>query len=385
MTVPVRTRAHSIRCPKCFDMQSRLSYSPLHCMKIEIWKFGWVFYESFKRYPQVLTSSEIQRRLSISSKAALNLKRRHQLFCAQQQDKIKKLFYQELEQRYTGFNFPPDRDTDLMEILKNGISDNKLKKTARSNSDAGSAWPDEKDTDNKQAENHCKQGIQSTSINSTEETRPVNIDTMALFSASQRANKGRKRHKHSGMTASIYMSDKLGGKQVGSLYQTITWKEGPIIITSVPTNRIEHLKPVIDACVPPRTPVFSDEGYKWLSWVNHRTINHSAKSPDKKYRWARNRWSKNGINSQVAEGSQSSYKCAMKQYRYFRPAYSQLYADEFSFMRNVSYFGIDKIIGSSSEPAQESLNNRSRPEAAGVKITPSKCLIIFSLFYSQPA
>jgi len=139
---------------------------------------------------------------------------------------------------------------------------------------------------------------------------------MALFSASQRANKGRKRHKHTGLTSSIYLSDKLGGKQIGSLFLTIGVKEGPVFIKSIPTNRAEHLRPLLDQHIPYRTPVFSDEGFKWLSWPNHRMVNHSAKSKEKRYRWARNRWSKNGIHNQVSEGLQSSFKTAMRNYRY---------------------------------------------------------------------
>ncbi len=45
----------------------------------------------------------------------------------------------------------------------------------------------------------------------------IHADTMALFSASLRANKGKERHKHKGLTTSIYLSDKLGGKQAGTL------------------------------------------------------------------------------------------------------------------------------------------------------------------------
>ncbi len=69
----------------------------------------------------------------------------------------------------------------------------------------------------------------------------VNADTLVLFSASQRANKGRKRHRHGGQTASIYLSDSLGGKQIGSLVHTIAIKGGGVIyqyITDQPANSL---------------------------------------------------------------------------------------------------------------------------------------------------
>jgi len=168
---------------------------------------------------------------------------------------------------------------------------------------------------------------------------------MALFSASQRANKGRKRHKATGLTTSIYLSDKLGGTQVGSLFQAITWKNGPVIINSIPTVRREHLQPYLDQYIPYRVPVFSDEGYKWYSNPNHRMICHSAKSKEKRYRWARNRFSKNGIHNQCAEGIQSAFKTAMRNYRYFKPCWSQMYATEWSYLKNLRYFGGDHSKG----------------------------------------
>jgi hypothetical protein len=149
------------------------------------------------------------------------------------------------------------------------------------------------------------------------ELSPVHIDIMALFSASQRANKGRKRHKHTGLTSSIYLSDKLGGKQIGSLFITGGIKNGPVFIKSVPTNRAEHLRPILENYIPYRTPVFSDEQFKWLSWPNHRMVNHSAWSKEKRYRWAWNRWSRLVVKVQCAEGLQSSFKTAMLNYHYF--------------------------------------------------------------------
>jgi hypothetical protein len=278
---------------------------------------------------------EISKRLGIAYKSALNLKRRFQLFCAQQSNKIQQLITDELNQRYNGFNFPVKRDTDLAPYLKpveHKLSSNKRPVNLTSHHI----------TSNNPVNTGSNQdGLPYT----TEEIKPVNIDTMVLFSASQRANKGRSRYRSGcGVSASAYLSDALGGKQIGSIMQTITWKKGPVILRSVPTQRAEHLRPILDSYIPHRVPVFSDEGYKWYVNPNHRMVNHSAKSKDKRYRWARNRYSKNSCHVQCAEGIQSSWKTAMRNYRYFKPAYSQLYAEEWCFLKNLKYFGVDRVI-----------------------------------------
>jgi hypothetical protein len=182
---------------------------------------------------------------------------------------------------------------------------------------------------------------------------PVHIDTMALFSASQRANKGRKRHKSRGLTASIYLSDNIdNGRQIGSLIQTISIKQGPVILRSVPTNRAEHLRPILEKTIPARTPVFSDEQYTWYYNPNHRMINHSAKSKDGRYKFARNRWSKNGVHCQVAEGTQSAVKTAMRNYRYFKPRFSQLYLNEWCLFHNLKYYGEKALRPVDSSPGK---------------------------------
>jgi hypothetical protein len=290
-------------------------------------------YESYQRHPVVVTSSEISKRLGITYKSALLLKRRFQLFCSDQSEKVRALFNHELKEKFNGFNFPIKRDTDLTPYLK--VAGDPEQKT------------------------------------------PVNIDTMALFSASQRANKGRARHRHGGCTASIFLSDTLGGKQVGSLYQTICWKKGPIILKSLPTQRAEHLRPILNGYIPHRIPVFSDEGYKWYVNPNHRTINHSAKSKDKRYRWARNRWSKLGVNVQAAEGQQGSFKTAMRTYRYFKPEYSQLYAEEWTFMKNIKYFGFEALLGTTADkinagPLSTDTYIEESKKKAGSKVSKNK-------------
>lgn len=174
----------------------------------------------------------------------------------------------------------------------------------------------------------------------------VNADTLVLFSASQRANKGRKRHKHGGSTASIYLSDKLGGKQIGTMVHTIATSKGALILDSVPDQKMDTLGPLFLRNIPSTTPVFTDSAYTWLGSVyrNHRMVNHSARSKDSRYRWARNRWSNNGVHVQHAEGNHRVIKQAFSQYGYIRPAYSQLYLDEYCFFKNLKVFGINRLI-----------------------------------------
>ena len=250
-----------------------------------------------QRYPKVLTATEIQRRLGVAKNTATLLKRRLQLLAFDQLPKLNKRFYNDLKTNLSDLTFPRNDKADLTEITKN---------------------------------------------------KPIpQIDTMALYSASQRANKGRKRHRHGGLTASIYLSDNLGGEQIGTLVQTISWKNGPVIYDSIPDNTANTLMPLLNRHIPKDIPVYTDEGYKFYYRINknHRMINHSLKSKDKRFRFSRERWSKNGIHTQVAEGHHRNLKWNFTAgYGYIRPKYSQLYLNEYAFWRNVSYYGWNALL-----------------------------------------
>lgn len=265
--------------------------------------FGWAIYESIQRYPQVLSSREIQRRLKIAKNSALLLKRRLQLFATDQTPRIKELMQNELKEKFNGVMLPRvSENKNVNEVLQ------------------GKAVPQ--------------------------------VDSVVLFSASQRANQGRKRHKHTGQTASIYMNDKLGGKQIGTLVHTLSWKGGPVIYDSISNNKGETLRPLLDEYIPKDVPVFTDEGYKWYFRINksHRMVNHNRKSEDKRYKWARNRWCKDGVHNQVAEGNHRKLKWQFTAgYSYITPEYSQLYLNEYSFWKNVKYYGWEKLIRSDEE------------------------------------
>ncbi|EKS06774.1 ISXO2-like transposase domain protein [Leptospira santarosai str. JET] len=295
LTKEISTQPELIRCVQCRYLTSRLSYTPLHHMKLPLWMFSYVFYESMIQHPKVVTSTEISKRLKISYKGAALLKKRFQVFASQQLPKYKQLTFDALDREFKDFSLPPDEDTDITKYM----------------------------------ENHSY----------------VCADTVVLYSASQRANQGRKRYRHTGGTSSIYLSEKLGGRQVGILAHTIALKGGPVFFHSVPNQKMNTLGPIIQDHLPLRTPLMTDEGYPWLWGIykNHRSVNHSARSKDIRYRWARNRWSKNGVHNQVAEGNHRLLKSAFSSYCYIRPENSTRYLNEFSFLKNAHVFGLDVI------------------------------------------
>ncbi|MCR8639695.1 transposase [Leptospira interrogans serovar Ricardi] len=295
LTKEISTQPELIRCEGCRYLTSRISYTPLHHFKLPLWMFGYVFLESMIQHPKVVTSTEISKRLRISYKGAASLKKRFQVFASQQLPKYQKLTYDALDREFKDFSLPPDEDTDITEIMEN---------------------------------------------------KPyVCADTVVLYSASQRANQGCKRYRHAGSTASIYLSDKLGGRQVGTLAHTIAIKSGPVFFHSVPNQKMNTLGPIIQNHLPLQTPLMTDEGYPWLwnIYKSHRSINHSAHSKDARYRWARNRFSKLGCNVQAAEGNHRLLKSAFSSYCYIRPENSTRYLNEFSFLKNAHVFGLDVI------------------------------------------
>ncbi|MGQ2852614.1 transposase, partial [Leptospira interrogans] len=65
LTKEISTQPELIRCEGCRYLTSRLSYTPLHHMKLPLWMFSYVFYESMIQHPKVVTSTEISKRLKI--------------------------------------------------------------------------------------------------------------------------------------------------------------------------------------------------------------------------------------------------------------------------------------------------------------------------------
>lgn len=294
LTKKVKGRKDVIRCEKCFLQVSRYSYTPLHGFKLPYWMFGYALEECVLQYPKVVTAKELQRRLGIAYNSALLLKRRIQLLSADMIPRIKDLLTKKLNSEFDNFSLP-------------------------------------------------KESVNISSL--TADKAIVNADSVVLFSASQRANKGRKRFKHTGLTASVYLSEKLGGKQIGTLVHTIALKGGGVIYQAVNDQTADTLGNQIREFIPLNSVIFTDEGYPFLKGIypNHRMVNHSAKSKDKRYHWARNRWSKDGVNNQVAEGNQSLLKSAFRSYHYFKPENASFYLDEYSFLSNVKAYGLESF------------------------------------------
>ncbi|MCB1202380.1 MAG: transposase [Leptospiraceae bacterium] len=253
-------------------------------LKIDRGYFGALIYEQFIRFPMPVTASELVRRWHISYPTALKLKRRVQLLCCQQMDKVRTIVYRELDKEYKGYRLPKG---NLSEELK--------------------------------------------------DRRVVHADTVSLYSMSQRTNKYRARYRSTGQTASIYMSPKVGGHQRGILANVIScWKGGPVIIDSVPDQRMDTLYPVFNNVIAPDAPIFTDEGFKWLPYANARQVNHNKKSTSagKRYKWARDRWvTKEGVHNNQSESINNILKTYMRNYRYVSVPWSQVYLQEFSFFK----------------------------------------------------
>jgi len=317
----IKNRPYSIRCNNCHYQTSRLSGTPLAHMRLPQWFFGWCIHESIKLHPGVLTASHIQRSLGVSNKTACLLKRRLQIFCSQQMDGVKQLIQKEMKKEFRDFELPPD-GTDITKIAR--------------------------------------------------KKKIVHADTVVLFSASQRANKGRKNWKNRGLTASIYLQDRLGGKQIGTLVQVMGTEKGWCLLDSVPDQKASTLGPIIRRSLPPSTAIFTDEAYTWLYRVyrNHRMVNHNLKSEDSRWKFSRQRWCRNGVHSQVAEGLNGSLKKAMRSYCYFRPEYSRLYLDEWSFFKNLKYFGFEKIAHAAKKNSSFNSINR-HPSPSSLSLSPS--------------
>ncbi|MCB1176843.1 MAG: transposase, partial [Leptospiraceae bacterium] len=132
----------------------------------------------------------------------------------------------------------------------------------------------------------------------------------------------------------------------GILVHTLAFSNGGFLCHSIPDLKMDTIGNIFREYVPNDANVRTDEGYKFLTGIykNHRMINHSLKSKDKRYRYSKDRWCNDGIHNQIAEGTQSVIKTAFRNYRYIRPEYSQLYLNEYSFISNIRSYGIGILI-----------------------------------------
>lgn len=100
MEGPISGRETGIRCRKCHHQGSRTSLTPLEHLEIPLWTFGYVLLEAMQRYPGVLSSQEIRRRLGVSGNTALLLKRRMQLFLSDLMPAAKSKLVQDLKRQF---------------------------------------------------------------------------------------------------------------------------------------------------------------------------------------------------------------------------------------------------------------------------------------------
>lgn len=290
-----------LRCPHCHKQKTRLAGTPLHHLKLPRWMFGYLLKESQLQYPKVLTITEIAKRVGVSYPAAMRLKRRLQLFAADTIPRMQRKFYETNKLRFQGFRFPRDREVDLKPLIAD---------------------------------------------------KPVpQADTVVLYSCRATANKGRKRYRRSGQTASIYRSESLGGDQIGTLAHTMAVKQGPVFYDSIPNQKAETIFPILGKYNPHHGPLFTDMGYRGFTSMNHRMVNHSRKSSDKRYKWARNRWSKNGVHCNVAEGKNGILKRSFGSYGWINPRHSNLYLQEYAFNANLRHFALEDLLPEESNPA----------------------------------
>jgi len=290
-TSEIKTRPYILRCPSCLKQKSKLAHTPFRNLRVSQHFIGWLLEECFVRHPKVVTAAEVVHRLGVTERTALLMRRRVQILACEQSEKIRYLIFNQMKKEFKDFTLPPE-GTDISQVV------------ARK--------------------------------------KVVHADTVVLWSA--RGRKGRSRFRHSGQTSSIYRSPRLGGAQVGTLVSVMGIQNGWCILDSIPNQKAETIGPLFRRSLPLQTVVFTDEGYKFLYRIyQHRMINHSAKSPDNRFRFARDRWSKNGVHSQVSEGLNSSLKTEMRAFRFFKCPYSSLYLNEWSFFHNLRYFGLPKI------------------------------------------
>ncbi|WP_225913389.1 hypothetical protein [Leptospira yasudae] len=300
LTKGISTRENVLRCSKCNGQVSLTKDTPLEHLKLPLWVFSYLLIESIELFPLGLSASAICRKLSVSKNTGTLLKRRLQIFLSDLIPSIKREMVKDLKKAWKGKKLPESGD--------------------------------------------LKQFIEGLPV--------VHTDTLALFSASQRANGYRKRFKHKGQTASIYLTDAVaeerGKYQIGTLCHTLAIKGGPVILSSVPDQKQKSLQPLF-GFLPEDVPLFADEGMPWMERynVNFRQVNHSLRAVDTKRNvWGRNRWSKDGIHSQCAEGTQRSIKYSfLASYSYIRPENSILYLNEYSALKGLRVYGLERLIG----------------------------------------
>ncbi|WCL50977.1 transposase [Leptospira sp. GIMC2001] len=286
------------QCPICKAQKSLAKGTPLMNLHLPMSYFSYILQEILIAYPSVLTAKAIQKKLVLKSySSAWLLKKRIQIFMTHLND-------------------------SMMEQTKEALSQ-------EASMNMGSKMPFSGDVSD---------SIKGRII--------TNVDTLAIFSVGVRANKFRSRYRHGGITSSIYQSAKVGGAQVGTLASNITIKGSLSFYESHPLTNTDYALSHLEKVITPENVLMADEAYQGLfgHYRNIRTINHSRRANKKIHVFSRERWSKDGVHSNVVEGSNGILKKAMKQYNWFNCKYSQLYLNEFAVGKNIRFFDAEKNV-----------------------------------------
>lgn len=163
-------------------------------------------------------------------------------------------------------------------------------------------------------------------------------DSVVLYSSSLRANKFRSR-RYKGGSASIYLSNSIGGEQKGTLVHTVGINGGMTFYKSIPLSNQYYLEKDLEEKIPKNVTLWTDQGYEFI-WdrPNHKSVNHSRKSNDPRYNMSRERWvTTEGVSSNGAEARNNILKQSFRSYGYISPKWSQLYLTEISLLGNIRF------------------------------------------------
>ncbi|EMO39642.1 transposase [Leptospira noguchii] len=126
------------------------------------------------------------------------------------------------------------------------------------------------------------------------------------------------------------------------MFHSIAIKNGFVFFISVSNTKADTIGPLLVVRLSLLYPLFYCRRISFVFGVfkNHRFVNYSSLN---RYKLAKNRWYKDGVHNQVAEGNHRLVKTAFSAYEYIRPKFNQLYLNEFSFLKNINVLELDSL------------------------------------------
>jgi len=265
-----------------------------------------MFHEAVQLHPQPLTTSHICRKLDVGRNTGTLLKRRIQVLCSDLIPVVRELMKDAINADFSEDFELPDKSVDISEMMKG------------------------------------KAVLQG--------------DVLALYNVTRKSNNYRTRYRANGSVASVYLNDKTaeerGFCQIGTLVLTQAMRKGPVLFTSIRDERQETVEPHYE-WLPPQTVLWHDQSFPFLErglFRNTRYVNHSLRAKNQKRNvWGKDRFSHLGTNNNCAEGQQGSLKVCMRNYRYVRPEKGQLYLNEYSLLKAIRVYGLERIVQKAAE------------------------------------